>query len=99
MDKKREDKLIKTSDSRTRLNLVGAIRLEHSSEAVIQQYYKTVNSESIVDFLTKPQDFYSTNVTSQLVFDGAGYHRSGLVIVTPKSWIAPCTICYTVVPI
>ena len=73
------DKLIKTIGSRTRLNIVGAIRLGHLAEAVIEQYDKTVNGESIVDFLTKPRDFYSTSGTIHLVLDGAGYHRSGLV--------------------
>jgi hypothetical protein len=73
------DKLIKTIGSRTRLNIVGAIRLGHLAQAVIEQYDKTVNGESIVDFLTKPRDFYSTSGTIHLVLDGAGYHRSGLV--------------------
>ena len=51
------DKPMKTNGSRTRLNIVGAIRLGHLAEAVIEQYDKTVNGESIVDFLTKTRKF------------------------------------------
>ena len=40
------DKLIKTIGSRTRLNIVGAIRLGHLEDAVIEQYEKTVNGVS-----------------------------------------------------
>ncbi|MFT6987905.1 MAG: transposase [Psychromonas sp.] len=77
--KKGVDKLIKTTGSRTRLNIVGAIRLGHLEEAVIEQYDKTVNGESIVDFLTKTRNAYHASGTIHLVLDGAGYHRSGLV--------------------
>ena len=75
---------IKTSGSRTRLNIVGAIRLGDLAEAVIEQYDKTVNDESIVGFLTKTRDVYSTSGTIDLVLDGAGYHRSGLVTKAAK---------------
>jgi transposase len=60
--KKGVDKLIETTGSRTRLNIVGAIRLGHLEEAVIEQYDKTVNGESIVDFLTKTRDVYQASV-------------------------------------
>jgi hypothetical protein len=45
------DKPIETTGSRTRINVVGAIRLGHLKEAVIEQYSKTVNGVSIIDFL------------------------------------------------
>ena len=77
--KKGVDKPIETTGSRTRLNIVGAIRLGHLEEAVIEQYDKTVNGESIVDFLTRTRDVYQTSGTIHLILDGAGYHRSGLV--------------------
>ena len=70
--------------SRTRLNIVGAIRLGYLSEAVIEQYHKTVNGESIVDFLTKTRQLYHTSGTIHLVLDGAGYHRSALVVDAAK---------------
>lgn len=73
------DKPIETTGSRTRLNIVGAIRLGHLDEAVIEHYDKSVNGESIVNFLTKVRDAYHSSGTIHLVLDGAGYHRSGLV--------------------
>lgn len=45
------DKPIETTGSRTRLNIVGAIRLGHLQDAVSKQY-ATVNGESIIDFLS-----------------------------------------------
>jgi transposase len=82
--KKGVDKPIETTGSRTRLNIVGAIRLGHLEEAVIEQYDKTVNGESIVDFLTRTRDVYQTSGTIHLILDGAGYHRSGLVTEAAK---------------
>jgi hypothetical protein len=43
-------KAIKTTGSRTRINIVRAIRLVYLQDAVIKEYEKTVNSESIIDF-------------------------------------------------
>jgi len=77
--KKGFDKPIETSGSRTRLNIVGAIRLGHLSDAIIDQY-KTVNSESIVTFLKKTRDVYHTSGTLHIVLDGAGYNRSEQVV-------------------
>lgn len=77
--KKGVDKPIETTGSRTRLNIVGAIRLGHLSETITAQY-KTVNGNSIVDFLKKTRECYSSSGTINLVLDGAGYHRSSLVI-------------------
>jgi hypothetical protein len=37
-----------------------------------------------VNFLTEIQDAYRTSGTIYLVLDGAGYHRSGLVIEAAK---------------
>jgi hypothetical protein len=46
-----EDKAIQTTDSRSRINVVGAIELGHLEKSVIKQYKKTVNGEAIIDFL------------------------------------------------
>jgi hypothetical protein len=56
-----QHKPIKTTGCRTRLNIVDAIRLGHIEDVVIVQYDKTDNGESIVDFLTKIRDTYSTS--------------------------------------
>jgi hypothetical protein len=44
--------IAETTGSRTRLNIIGAIRLGFLSEAIPHQY-KTVNGESIIDFFEK----------------------------------------------
>ena len=77
--KKGTDKPIETTGSRTRLNIVGAIRLGHLDEAIIDRY-KTVNGESIVAFLERTRAFYHSSSTIHLILDGAGYHRSSLVV-------------------
>jgi hypothetical protein len=53
-----DDESIETTGSRIRLNIVGAIRLGHLGEAVIEQYEKTVNGESIIEYFTKVRKFY-----------------------------------------
>ena len=73
------DKTIETTGSRTRLNVVGAIELNNLSNAVTAQY-KTVNGDSIIDFLDKIKQRYNTQKVIHLVLDGAGYHRSHLVV-------------------
>jgi transposase len=72
------DKTIETTGSRTRLNIVGAIRLGHLEDTISAQY-KTVNGESIIDFFARIKTSYQTNNTIHLVLDGAGYHRSAEV--------------------
>jgi transposase len=51
---------------------------------VIEQYDKTVDGESIVDFLTRTRNVYQTSGTIHMVLDGAGYHCSGLVTEAAK---------------
>ncbi len=77
--RKGDDKAIKTTGSRSRINLVGAIELGHLENAVIKEYEKTVNGESIVDFLNKVRKSYLESGTIKLILDGAGYHRSDIV--------------------
>lgn len=72
------DKPIETTGSRTRLNVVGAIRLNHLQEAITQQY-ATVNGESIIDFFMLIREQYTTDKPIHLILDGAGYHRSKAV--------------------
>ena len=58
------DKTIETTGSRTRLNIVGVIRLGYLSEAITEQY-KPVNGDSIVDFLEKVKRTYASKKTIQ----------------------------------
>jgi len=44
------DKTIETTGSRTRVNIVGAIRLGYLEDTVTQQYEKTVNGDAIIEF-------------------------------------------------
>jgi transposase len=69
------DKPIETTGSRTRMNVVGAVRLNHLAEAVVHDY-ETVNGSTIMDFLEHVKQRYLSNNTLHLVLDGAGYHRS-----------------------
>ena len=72
------DKPIETTGSRTRLNIVGAIRLGHIEEAITEQY-ATVNGESIIDFFKLIKEQYTADKPVHLILDGAGYHRSLVV--------------------
>ncbi|CAB9544614.1 Mobile element protein [Bathymodiolus brooksi thiotrophic gill symbiont] len=77
------DKVIETTGSRTRLNIIGAIRLGFLSEAIPHQY-KTVNGESIIDFFEKIKAQYASSHCINIVLDGAGYHRSSVVVEKAK---------------
>lgn len=74
------DKAIETTGSRTRLNIVGAIRLGYLEETVTHQYEKTVNGEAIIDFFSHIKEKYRSKNVINLVQDGAGYHRSHEVV-------------------
>jgi hypothetical protein len=69
------DKPIETTGSRTRMNVVGAVWLNHLTEAVVHDY-ETVNGSTIMDFLEHVKQKYLSSHTIHLVLDGAGYHRS-----------------------
>jgi len=70
-------KHVGTTASRTRINIVGAIQLNHIAQAITAQY-EMVNAESIVNFMGKVRCQYGTK-TVHLILDKAGYHRSALV--------------------
>ena len=72
------DKPIQTTGSRTRLNIVGALRLDHIDKAVTSQY-KTINSESIVDFMGVLRSREKGENIIHLIMDGAGYHKAEIV--------------------
>lgn len=78
--KKGTDKAIKTTGSRTRLNVIGAIELNHLSHAVIHHTDK-VNKDTIITFFQKIRAQYSNSKTIHLVLDGAGYHKAKDVIL------------------
>ncbi len=73
------DKIINTTGSRTRLNIIGAIDLDNIEAAVFGQF-DTVNSEAVTEFFKKVRDNYSSMNVIHMVLDGAGYHRSQEVV-------------------
>jgi transposase len=77
--RKAQDKLIETTGSRTRLNLIGALSLEDIG-ATVTETYDTINSESIVRFFWKlKKEHYPLEQKVHLILDGAAYHRTELV--------------------
>lgn len=76
--KKGVDKPIETTGSRTRLNVIGAIELNHLSRAVIH-HADNVNSDTMIEFFQQIRAQYSTSKTLHLVLDGAGYHKAKTV--------------------
>jgi transposase len=67
-------KPIETTGSRTRINVEGAILLNHLTEAVVHDY-ETVNGSTITAFLEHVKQRYLSTHTIHQVLDGAGYHR------------------------
>lgn len=77
--RKGQDKLIETTGSRTRLNLIGALSLEDIG-ATVTETYDAINSESIVRFFWKlKKEHYPLEQKVHLILDGAAYHRAELV--------------------
>jgi hypothetical protein len=63
------DKPIETTGRRTRMNLVGAVRLNHLAEAVVHDY-ETVNGRTIMAFFEQVKQKYLLNNTIHLVLVG-----------------------------
>ncbi|MDP0563106.1 MAG: IS630 family transposase [Candidatus Endonucleobacter sp. (ex Gigantidas childressi)] len=72
------DKVINTTDSRTRLNIIGPIELTNLSAAVFEQF-ETVNGKAIIQFFKKIRPSYISMVVIHMVL-GAGYHHSKEVV-------------------
>lgn len=81
--KKGHDKSIKTTGSRTRLNLVGAIDLNDIGSAIVNRYDK-VNSDTMQQFFTHIRQQYSSHRRIHLILDGAGYHRAKTLVEKAK---------------
>jgi transposase len=79
--KKGSEKLIKTSGSRTRLNIVGTINLKDMD--VKTQRYQTINSDSIVEFFDYLKETYPGKI--HLILDQSGYHTSEKTLKEAKN--------------
>ena len=75
--KKGKEKILPTTASRTRLNIMGAIEL--SKMQTVVDDYKTINGESIIQFLDSIKSVYPNAPTIHIILDQAGYHRSEAV--------------------
>ncbi len=77
--RKGQDKVIETTGSRTRLNIIGALPLQNIG-ATVTDTSDTINSESIVRFFWKlKKEHYPLEQKVHLVLDGAAYHQSEMV--------------------
>lgn len=72
------DKVIETTGSRTRLNIIGALNLSDISNTIVS-YNDTINKESIARFLMGLREHYPLEKKIHLILDGAAYHRANLV--------------------
>jgi transposase len=72
--KKGEDKLINTTASRTRMNIVGALNLE--TMEVYTQDYATVNSESMEKYWAFLREKYPKNNKIHIILDQGPYNIS-----------------------
>ena len=77
--KKGVDKNIGTTASRTRVNIISALELGKISKTITQDY-KTINSESIIEFMKLIRKKNKKTGKIYIILDGAGYHRSEIVI-------------------
>ncbi len=81
--KKGQEKQIKTTGSRTRMNITGAIDIK--TRAVIKSNYEKINGESTVNFLKKIVSTYPEAQTINVILDQASYHKSKEVISYVKT--------------
>ncbi|MBD2811685.1 IS630 family transposase [Xenorhabdus sp. Vera] len=71
-------KVIETTGSRTRLNIMGALNLQRIEDTVIREY-PTINAENVVLFFGEIRKTYPLSQRVHIILDGAGYHRTELV--------------------
>ncbi len=72
--KKGKEKQIKTTGSKTRINITGAVNIE--SRAILTSNYDKIDTGSTIDFFKKIRSKYPEAKTINVVLDQASYHRS-----------------------
>lgn len=70
-----QDKPVKTTGSRTRMNIVGALNLNDIAGTVVRCYDR-INGDNIADFFEAVRNQYPQQKKLHIILDGAGYHRS-----------------------
>lgn len=79
---KGQRKAVKTTGSRTRVNIMGALNLKTPEHPLICEY-KTINEYNVSRFFNEIRRVYPDyRQKVHVILDGAGYHRSRLV----KDW-------------
>ena len=68
------DKIIPTTGSRTRLNIMGAIEL--STMNVFHGEHETINAQSVIVLFDQLKQAYPNAIKLHIILDQAGYHRS-----------------------
>jgi hypothetical protein len=76
--KKGEGKKVGTTASRTRLNIIGALKLDDIGSTVVASY-PTINPEAIAEHLRLVRKQHSPSETVYLILDRAPYHRTEIV--------------------
>jgi transposase len=74
------EKLIKTSGSRTRLNIIGTINLKNMDVKVMR--FQTVNSDSIIEYFDFLKEKYPGKI--HIILDQSGYHTSEKTLKAAK---------------
>ncbi|WMV74467.1 IS630 family transposase [Xenorhabdus griffiniae] len=72
---KNQVKVVETTGSRTRLNILGALNLQRIEDTVIREY-PSINAENIAYFFGVLRETYPLSQKIHLILDGAGYHRA-----------------------
>lgn len=81
--RKGESKKVETTASRTRINIMGAIKLGDIQNTVAAQY-ETINADSIVDHLHLIRKKHGSKGTIHLILDQAPCHRAEKVVQEAK---------------
>ncbi|MEQ1964611.1 IS630 family transposase [Xenorhabdus khoisanae] len=71
-------KVVETTGSRTRLNILGALNLQRIEDTVIREY-PSINAENIAYFFGALRETDPLSQKIHIILDGAGYHRAELV--------------------
>lgn len=73
-----ERKPVKTTGSRTRMNIIGALSLNDIARTVTGDYAQ-INARTICEFFIVIRQTYPVRQKVHLILDGAPYHRASLV--------------------
>ena len=73
--KKGKEKAVHTTASRTRINVLGAINLNDMS-VISKECEKTINAQSVLDFLDLINEKYQDKKVVHLILDQASYNKA-----------------------